>query len=91
MSKLFKGSINFSELERLVKNAHSCVYNSKNGVTYINVNGWLNDEPDKFGNILSVQASTKKDEARIYVGNFSNNKSDANGMQKQTNSIETPF
>lgn len=28
------------------------------------------DKPDKYGNTMSIQQSTKKDEASIYLGNF---------------------
>ena len=37
--------------------------------TYLDINIWINSEPDKFGNDISIEQRTKKDEAKIYLGN----------------------
>ena len=36
--------------------------------TYLDLTIWIGDE-DKFGNTMSIQQSTKKDEDKIYLGN----------------------
>lgn len=63
MSKLYQGSINLSNIDK------QKLYTCKNGDKWLNVSIWINDEPDKFGNHLSIQQSTKKDESKIYLGN----------------------
>ncbi len=72
-SKLFSGSICLSDLIDNAKKQHSAFNKGKNGKIYANVAIWLNDEPDQFGNHISVQISSKKElreqEGKIYVGN----------------------
>ncbi|MCH9666174.1 MAG: hypothetical protein K0U41_10075 [Gammaproteobacteria bacterium] len=67
MAKLITASIDVSKIDKtkLVK--------GKKGV-YANLTMWLNDEPDQFGNHLSIQQSLSKEEreagtAKIYLGN----------------------
>lgn len=69
MSKLYNGSICVTDIpkEKLVK--------GKNGKLYLNINLWLNDNVDQFGNIGSVQVSLSKEEREAggkgaYIGNF---------------------
>jgi hypothetical protein len=69
MSKLYNGSICVSDLpkDKLTK--------AKNGKLYLNINLWLNDAPDQYGNIGSVQVATTKEEREkgnkgAYIGNF---------------------
>ena len=63
MSKLLTGSIDVTKIvkERLFKGEKG---------TYLNVSVWINDEEDKFGNIASIQQSTKKDEPKLFIGNL---------------------
>ena len=37
--------------------------------TYLDLSIWINDEPDKYDNTMSLQQSTKKGEDKIYLGN----------------------
>lgn len=77
MSKLYYGSINISDILDHAKELHSAFNKSqKNGKVYANISVWLNDEPDKYGNIMAIKlAATKealeKDEeqGKIYIGN----------------------
>jgi hypothetical protein len=61
MSKLLLGNINLSKIDKakLVK--------GKKGI-YLDVTIWINDEPDQYGRDASIQHSTKKGEATIYIG-----------------------
>ncbi|GAG11613.1 unnamed protein product [marine sediment metagenome] len=62
MSKLVFAKIDVTKIdkERLFKGEKG---------TYLDLNIWINDEPDKYGNDISIQQSTKKDEDKIYLGN----------------------
>jgi hypothetical protein len=55
------------------KAGHSAFSKANNGKIYFNVNIWLNDQPDKFDNVISVQLNSKKDmkeqEGKVYIGN----------------------
>lgn len=37
--------------------------------TYLDLTSWINDKPDQFGNDISIEQRTKKDENKIYLGN----------------------
>lgn len=65
---MLTGSVNFTELEELVK--RNKVGAHKNGKIYIPITAFLNDEPDKFGNHLTI--TTKDDELDkwIYFANL---------------------
>lgn len=61
-SKLYKGKIDVTKIikEKLFKGEKG---------TYLDIDIWIADEPDKFGNTASIQQSTKQGEAKIYLGN----------------------
>ena len=66
------GSICMTDLSNAFKANHSAFAKSeKNGKLYANIAVWLNDEPDKYGNILSFQLNSKKDatDEKVYFGN----------------------
>lgn len=69
--KLLLGSINLSELLEKAKKQHSAFNKATNGKIYANVVIWLNDEPDQFGNNVSIALSNKKDAEteKTYIGN----------------------
>jgi len=72
MSKLMYGSIDFSKLLELAKQGNKAFKKADNGKIYLNLNVWINDEQDKFGNDASLQTSFKdaqKDE-KHYFGNL---------------------
>jgi hypothetical protein len=74
MSKLFYGSIDLTLLIDQAKQKHSAFTKGNNGKIYASVNVWLNDEKDKFGNIMSVQINPSKEakdiDKRLYIGNL---------------------
>jgi len=60
MSKRFYGSICVSEIVELAKRKHSAFTKADNGKIYANVTIWLNDEPDKYGNVMAIQLNPKR-------------------------------
>ena len=73
MNQLFSGSICLTDLIDNAKKQHSAFSKAANGKIYVNMNTWLNEEADKFGNTMSHQLSSKKEmrekEGKIYIGN----------------------
>ena len=61
MSKLINAKINLDKIK------DDLLYVGEKG-TYLDISIWLNDEPDQYGNDVSIQQSTKKDEPKIYLG-----------------------
>lgn len=74
MSLRFYGSICVSDLVDLAHKKHSAFTKADNGKIYANCTVWLNDEKDKFGNIMSVQLNPKKElreqDGQPYIGNM---------------------
>lgn len=70
----FYGSICLTDLIDKAKQQHSSFTKATNGKIYCNVTVWLNEEVDKYGNIMSVQANVSKEkkdkEERFYLGNL---------------------
>lgn len=69
MSTLYTGSICVSDIpkEKLTQ--------AKNGKLYLNLDLWVNDEKDQYGNIGSLSVRQTKEareakEKKIYIGNF---------------------
>ena len=61
-SKLINAKINLDKIK------DDLLYVGTKG-TYLNLSIWINeDKPDKFGNTISIQQSTKKGEDKIYLG-----------------------
>lgn len=73
MSTLLGGSLCLSDINANAKLGHSAFSKAANGKIYFNINIWLNDEKDKYGNTASIQLNSKKDlrdqEGKIYIGN----------------------
>jgi len=61
MSKLIKAKI---DVKKIVK---SLLYEGSK-CTYLDIDIWINDKPDNYGNDVSIQQYTKKDEPKIYIG-----------------------
>lgn len=61
MSMLINASIDMTLLVEMVHKRHSAFNIGKNGKTYVNVQIWVNDEPDKFGEHASIQLNSAKD------------------------------
>lgn len=73
MSQLLYGSLNYDALLKAVKSGKVKTFKTESGVRLINVNVWVNDEPDKYDNDASIQVQYKdefKEEKADYVGNL---------------------
>lgn len=72
-NQLFYGSICLSDLLEQAKAKHSAFTKAQNGKIYVSVNVWLNNETDKFGNIMSIQLNPTKEmkdlDKKLYIGN----------------------
>lgn len=69
MSTFYNGSICLTDIPK------DKITEGKNGKKYLNITLWVNDTPDQYGNIGSVQVSQTKDqreagEKKTYIGNF---------------------
>jgi hypothetical protein len=69
MNQLFNGSICVSDIpkEKLTQ--------AKNGKLYLNIDIWINENVDQYGNIGSVSVRQSKEqreakERKTYIGNF---------------------
>lgn len=73
MSQRFYGSICITDLVDLAHKKHSAFTKGDNGKIYANINVWLNDEKDKYGNVMALQLSPKKElkelDGQPYFGN----------------------
>lgn len=66
------GSICLDKLWNATKPGHPSITVGKDGKKYLAITIWENDQPDKFGNIGSIQIACKKGEEKIYIGNTRN-------------------
>ncbi len=84
MSKLFTGKIDVTKIDK------SKIFVGKEG-KYLNLSIWINDKEDKYGNTMSIQQSTKKGDAPLYLGNckeFEPKKQEAAPAAKQESKEE---
>lgn len=91
MSKLLYGSLDFSKLLELAKSGNKAFSKASNGKIYLNLNVWINDEKDKFGNDASIQTTFKEStkEEKIYCGNLKiSEQKEPEPLQE--NSVEIP-
>jgi len=72
MGKLLYGSIDFSKLLELAKAGNKAFSKAENGKIYLNLNVWINDTKDQYGNDASIQTYFKEasKEDRFYFGNL---------------------
>jgi hypothetical protein len=93
--QLFYGSINLTDLIELAKKKHSAFTKGNNGKIYAAINIWLNDEKDKFGNIMSVQINPSKEmkdlEDRVYIGNLKQSEGPKPVSDRDVNGLDTDF
>lgn len=75
MSKLLYGSINVSKILEEAKKGNKAFYKAENGTIYLNLNVWINDDKDNYGNIASIQSNFKDatKEEKFYFGNLKEN------------------
>lgn len=73
MNQSFYGSIDITKLLYELKAKHSGFYKGNNGKVYANVEVWVNENQDKFGNVMSIKikpSKANKDiEKAFYLGN----------------------
>ena len=72
MSQSYYGSINFTKLIEEAKKGNKAFTKTENGTIYFNTRIWVNDEPDQYGNIASLQSNFKgaQKEDKFYFGNL---------------------
>lgn len=92
MSKLINASICYSDLTDLAKKPHSAFSRSeKNHKAYVNIQIWINDEPDQYGNDATLMLNSKKEsrevEGKVYIGN---GKTSTFGQSEHKPKIEKP-
>lgn len=76
----FYGSIDVTVLLEKAKEKHSSFLKAgEKSHLYANVIVWLNEDEDKFGNVMSIQLSSKKEqkeqEGKVYLGNLKRSES----------------
>lgn len=95
MSKLFYGSIDLTLLIEQAKAKHSAFTKGTNGHVYASVNVWLNEERDKFGNIMSVQINPSKEakdiDKRMYIGNLKESEGAKPVSDRDVNGLDADF
>ena len=79
MSELYLGSIDLSKINK------EKLYTHTDGRKFLKVSIWVNEQPDSFGNHLSIQQSTQKGEQTIYVGNCKRRENEQSGSN--TNNV----
>lgn len=62
MSKLLQAKIDVTKIDKKL------LFKGKKG-TYLDLNIWINDKPDKYGNDCSIAQRTKKGDDPNYIGN----------------------
>ncbi len=80
MSQNYYGSIDFTKLLENLKSGKLKTYKTEKGQNLINVNVYVNDAPNEFGNIASISVPLKdeffevsengKNIKSIYIGNL---------------------
>jgi hypothetical protein len=67
-----KGSICLDDLSAAWKSGHSSLKTANNGKKYAQIIIWVNETPDKYGKIGSIQLSQPKDstETKVYIGSL---------------------
>lgn len=72
MSKSFYGSINIAKILELIESRSPAIF-SKNGdprTGMLNVSIYINDTPDKYGNVGTLTVKNKDTGSVVYIGNF---------------------
>ena len=73
------GSINLDSIKEAIQGGIK-PFEGKKG-KYLEVQVWVNEEPDQFGNSLSIQVYNKETKVATYLGNLK--KSDFEPQQQQ--------
>ena len=89
MAQSFYGSIDFSKLIEQAKAGHKAFSKSeKNGKIYLNVDVYVKDEVDQFGNIASIRGTFKgaTKEDKFYFANLK--ESQFNEQKVESNDVD---
>ena len=75
MAQSFFGSIDYDKLVEALKTGQVKTFKTDNGKRLVNVNVWINDTEDQYGNIASISLSLTdefKEEKKkvVYIGNM---------------------
>ena len=89
--KKYWGSLNLNKIKEAIDGGVT-PFAGKNG-QYLDVNVWVNEEPDQYGNSCSVQVWNKETKQATYLGNFklSDNAPKGNEAPKAGGSSDLPF
>jgi hypothetical protein len=94
-NQLFYGSLDLTLLIEQAKAKHSAFTKGNNGKIYASINVWLNSEPDKFGNIMSLQINPSKEmkdiDKKMYVGNLKESEGPKPISDRDVSGIDTDF
>lgn len=73
MAQLISASVSLTDMVEKAKLGHSAFTRGKNGKVYVALTLWNNDEPDQYGNHMSIQLNSQKEkkesEGKTYIGN----------------------
>lgn len=75
MAQSYYGSIDYNKLIEALKSGKVKTFKTEQGKRYININFWVNDKADQYGNHASVSLPLKdefKEEKNkvVYIGNL---------------------
>lgn len=74
MSERFYGSLDVTEIIDLANKKHSAFFKTEGGKIKANIQAWLNDTPDKYGNLVSIQLNPTEnkieEDGRPYIANL---------------------
>jgi len=89
MSQLLYGSLDFTKLLELAKAGNKAFSRAENGKIYLNLNVWINDEKDKYGNSASLQTSFKDaaKEDKVYFGNLKASEPSTKPLEENNSNI----
>ena len=62
-------SICLTDVQELITKKHPSVNTAKNGKVYINLDMWVNDTPDQYGNDIAIKVYNKETKESKFVGN----------------------
>lgn len=68
MSTKMTASIDLAKLGELVRSNHPAIATGKNGKKYANIDIWLNDKEDQYGNDVSLALYDKEVKRSEYIG-----------------------
>ena len=90
MSKKYWGSMNLNAIKEAIEGGVT-PFEGKKG-KYLDIQVWVNDEPDQFGNLLSISVYNKETKQATYLGNLKlSDFQDAPQQQQSQPNNDLPF